>query len=132
MPALAIAQDANDKLLRYNYPGNVRELKAIIDLAAVLCDGKEIKATDIMFNTVGVSNNFIAQEKSLRAYTCDIIGYYLKKYYSRRSSLQACRRRRAAVRQPAGVQSGDNARLQTSLFSGSACPPATHSRSSKT
>lgn len=80
LPALAIAQDANDKLLRYNYPGNVRELKAIIDLAAVLCDGKEIKATDIMFNTVGVSNNFIAQEKSLRAYTCDIIGYYLKKY----------------------------------------------------
>lgn len=80
LPALAIAQDANDKLLRYNYPGNVRELKAIIDLAAVLCDGKEIKAADIMFNTVGVSNNFIAQEKSLRAYTCDIIGYYLKKY----------------------------------------------------
>lgn len=80
MPALTIAPDAKDKLMQYHYPGNVRELKAVIDLAAVLCDGKEIKAEDISFNTAGPKGSFIGEEKTLRQYTCDIIKHYLVKY----------------------------------------------------
>ncbi|MGF2411697.1 sigma-54-dependent transcriptional regulator [Ferruginibacter sp.] len=80
MTNIAIAQDAKDKLMRYNYPGNVRELKAMIDLAAVMCDGKEITADDISYTTARGDETFIAEEKTLRHYTCDIIKYYLKKY----------------------------------------------------
>ncbi|MGG9961972.1 sigma-54-dependent transcriptional regulator [Ferruginibacter sp. SUN106] len=80
MGNINLAQDAKDKLMRYNYPGNVRELKAMIDLAAVMCDGQEIKATDISYTTAKGDQTFMAEEKTLRDYTCDIIKYFLKKY----------------------------------------------------
>lgn len=77
---LSISQDAKEKLMRYNFPGNVRELKAMMDLAAVMCDGKEIKADDISFSASGSGDSYMAEEKSLRQYNCDIISFYLKKY----------------------------------------------------
>jgi DNA-binding NtrC family response regulator len=79
MPNINIAQDAKDKLMRYNYPGNVRELKAMIDLAAVMCNGYEITADDISYTSAKGDETFMAEEKTLRDYTCDIIKYYLKK-----------------------------------------------------
>lgn len=74
-----IVQSAKDKLLRYNFPGNIRELKAMIELAAVMCDGNDIVAEDITFNTTRNEDNFIVEEKTLREYTLDIIKFYLKK-----------------------------------------------------
>ncbi|MEY2918468.1 MAG: hypothetical protein RIS73_2182 [Bacteroidota bacterium] len=76
---LIILQDAKDKLLKYNFPGNVRELKAIIDLAAVICDNNEIKANDISYTSAIKEEHFIAEKKTLREYNCDIIKYYLNK-----------------------------------------------------
>ncbi len=80
MGAITITQDAKDKLMRYNYPGNVRELKAMIELSAVMCNGKEITAADINFSTTRADESFIAEERTLRQYTCNIVKYYLKKY----------------------------------------------------
>jgi DNA-binding NtrC family response regulator len=74
-----ITQNAKDKLLRYNFPGNIRELKAIIELAAVMCDGNEIVADDITFNATRNEENFLTDEKTLREYTLDIIRLYLKR-----------------------------------------------------
>jgi DNA-binding NtrC family response regulator len=75
-----LAADAKDKLMRYQFPGNVRELKAIIDLACVMCDGKEIQAEDITYHQVRSDDPFAGEEKTLRAYTADIVGLFLKKY----------------------------------------------------
>ena len=80
MKQLTFSASAKEKLLAYNFPGNVRELKAIIDLAAVLCSGKEITGGDINFTSVRGDDHFITKEKSLRAYSCDIISFFLKKY----------------------------------------------------
>jgi DNA-binding NtrC family response regulator len=77
--SINIAQSAKDKLLRYNFPGNIRELKAMVELAAVMCDGSEIVADDITFNATRNEDNFIIEEKTLREYTLDIIKFYLKK-----------------------------------------------------
>ncbi|MCW3092541.1 MAG: response regulator [Ferruginibacter sp.] len=77
---VTIATDAKDKLMRYYYPGNVRELKAVIELAAVMSNGQEIVAEDISFTSAREDESFIKQEKTLRQYTCDIIKYFLKKY----------------------------------------------------
>src|SRR6185436_13046327 len=38
---------AQEKLLSYSFPGNIRELKAMVELAVVLSDGDEISAADI-------------------------------------------------------------------------------------
>ncbi|HOY95573.1 MAG TPA: sigma-54 dependent transcriptional regulator [Catalimonadaceae bacterium] len=80
MKPVTFSADAKEKLMSYNFPGNVRELKALMDLAAVMSDGKEIRAEDITFSSLKSGDLFTTQEKSLRAYTCDIVTFFLKKY----------------------------------------------------
>ncbi|MCX8490747.1 MAG: sigma-54 dependent transcriptional regulator [Cyclobacteriaceae bacterium] len=80
MPKIKISDDAQKKLLGYNFPGNVRELKAIIELAAVLGDGQELKAEDISFNNQIHADNFMQKEMTLQTYIYHIIRSFLKKY----------------------------------------------------
>jgi len=75
-----LAQDAQEKLLAYPYPGNVRELKAIVELAVVMAPGHSIEAKDISLNSGHLPGDFLQEEKTLEAYTNEIISYYLKKY----------------------------------------------------
>jgi DNA-binding NtrC family response regulator len=82
MKPLTLSKAAKDKLMAYNYPGNVRELKAMMDLACVLCDGSEIGEDDITFPSTKGPAEFTAIEKTLREYECDIVKFYLKKYNS--------------------------------------------------
>ncbi len=79
MPTVSISNEARDKLMMYNYPGNIRELKAIIDLSVVMSDGKEIKAVDINFANIKNNDLLILEEKTLRKYICDVVKYYLNK-----------------------------------------------------
>jgi transcriptional regulator with PAS, ATPase and Fis domain len=80
MKQVLIAPDAKDKLMKYSFPGNIRELKAIIELAVVMCNDNEIKAADINYATVKEEENFMSEERTLRQYTHKIIKHYLKKY----------------------------------------------------
>ncbi|OWY20096.1 sigma-54-dependent Fis family transcriptional regulator [Sphingobacteriales bacterium UPWRP_1] len=80
MPAIAISPQAKEKLRNYYYPGNVRELKAIIDLAAVMCNGKELLPDDITFTALKSNEFLMSDEKTLRQYTVLIIEHFLKKY----------------------------------------------------
>jgi two-component system response regulator AtoC len=80
LPNLTLHQSARDKLMAYNFPGNVRELKSIIDLAVVMSDGQELRGDDITYVATRGDETFTAVEKSLRAYTLEIIRYYLRKY----------------------------------------------------
>lgn len=75
-----LSEAAREKLMKYNFPGNVRELKAMIELAIVMSDGVEILDTDIQFPTARGNQEFTAVEKTLHEYNCDIIQFYLKKY----------------------------------------------------
>lgn len=77
--SLQLSKDAKEKLLRYPFPGNVRELKAVIDLAAVMCENQEITAQDITFSTIRENRMDLTEHKTLREHTRDIIQYYLKK-----------------------------------------------------
>jgi two-component system, NtrC family, response regulator AtoC len=77
---LAIAEGAREKLMGYHFPGNVRELKAMIELSAVLCNGREIQAEDISYTSARADGVFNSEEKTLRQFTCDIITHFLKKY----------------------------------------------------
>lgn len=80
MPAMTIADDAREKLLRYNYPGNVRELKGIIELAAVMSNTNQVCAEDITLQATQNMKLFTAQEKTLEQYNVEILDHYLKKY----------------------------------------------------
>ncbi|MEX2336511.1 MAG: sigma-54 dependent transcriptional regulator [Fulvivirga sp.] len=75
-----LTADAQEKLLSYPFPGNVRELKSIIELAAVMANGTEITGEDISFNNISKETNFLFEEMSLKDYTFRIMKYYLDKY----------------------------------------------------
>jgi DNA-binding NtrC family response regulator len=79
-PVLQLNAEAQTKLLSYPFPGNIRELKSIMDLSAVMANDKEIKPDDIIFNSISKESNFLFEEMTLRDYTFKIIRYYLKKY----------------------------------------------------
>ncbi|WP_461130938.1 sigma-54-dependent transcriptional regulator [Spirosoma aerophilum] len=80
LPAMSISSMATEKLLRYNFPGNVRELKAVMQLAAVMCDGVDIKPDDVLLASETEHLIADAEEKTLRDYTIQIIKSYLKKH----------------------------------------------------
>ncbi len=44
---LSIATDALDKLMCYEFPGNIRELENILERAATLCENNQIAMSDI-------------------------------------------------------------------------------------
>ena len=45
-----LAPEASDKLLEHDYPGNIRELKNVIERASIECNGEWVEATDILIN----------------------------------------------------------------------------------
>lgn len=75
-----LSSGAQEKLLSYPFPGNVRELKAVVELASVLADEDQIQEQDISFNATHANRDFLSEERTLKAYTAEIIQYYLNKY----------------------------------------------------
>jgi len=59
---LEISKEAADVLMKYNYPGNVRELENIIERAVVLTRGKVITLNDLPMNIKGFK-----EEKTIAA-----------------------------------------------------------------
>ncbi len=80
MPRLSITEAGQSKLMQYSFPGNVRELKAVMELAAVLTDSDHIDEQHISFNSTNASTNFLLEENTLEGYTTKIIRFYLEKY----------------------------------------------------
>ncbi len=74
---MQFSAEAKDKLMQYPYPGNVRELKAVVELSVVMCEKNEIKADDITFSSVKTTEVFLQEGKTLRQYISDIIQHFL-------------------------------------------------------
>jgi DNA-binding NtrC family response regulator len=77
---MKLGQTAKDKLLSYSFPGNIRELKAIIELGAIMCAGKTIQREDLQFNSLKKATNFFLEEMTLREYNIKIVRHYLEKH----------------------------------------------------
>lgn len=77
---IKLNKSGKEKLLKYHFPGNVRELKAVVELACVMTDTNGISAEDIRFSGLNSRQDIAYGEKSMRAYTLEIIRHYLDKY----------------------------------------------------
>lgn len=77
---LKLSREAKKKLLYYDYPGNVRELRSVIELAVILCEGQVISEKDIQFHSLKREVNFLNEELSMEEYKRKIINFYLDKY----------------------------------------------------
>ncbi|MCF6405818.1 sigma-54 dependent transcriptional regulator [Chitinophaga filiformis] len=79
---IKVSPSAREKLLSYSYPGNVRELKSVVELAAVMSENNLVEPEDITFlsgNNHDV-DTVLNTELTLREYTRLIIRNYLKRY----------------------------------------------------
>ena len=80
MPPFKINEEAQAKLLQYHFPGNIRELKSIIELSAVMAGDQQIKPQDISFNSSTRIESFLYQEMTMQDYMYRIIRHFLNKY----------------------------------------------------
>lgn len=71
---------AKEKLLMYQYPGNVRELKAVVELAAVMTSNDQIDVDDISFTASRTPVDLLDQDCTLEEFNHKIIRYYLDRY----------------------------------------------------
>lgn len=76
----ALSQKAMNKLLTYNFPGNIRELKSMMELAVTLADDLEISDEHIVIGPVAPMPNIENGELTLREYELKILNAYLQKY----------------------------------------------------
>jgi DNA-binding NtrC family response regulator len=77
---LTISAAGQEKLMKYTYPGNVRELKAIMELACVMTNTDVLNDIDISFNSSATRADFLMEEDTLEGYNRKIIRFYLQKY----------------------------------------------------
>lgn len=80
LPKLTISADAMDKLRKYQFPGNVRELKAIVELAAVMTNTNTIHEEDIKLSNSTAILDLMNDDFTLDDYIKVIITHYLNKY----------------------------------------------------
>jgi DNA-binding NtrC family response regulator len=80
LPIKELSQSAIDKLLKYNYPGNVRELRAVSEVAVVMSESDVLDANDIQFNQRNEIEDFMQEELTIDEYNSRIINWYLRKY----------------------------------------------------
>lgn len=75
-----ISEPAQKKMLEYPFPGNIRELKSIMDLAAVMAEDNEIREQDITFTSTTRAESILYQEMTMQAYMYRIIRHFLNRY----------------------------------------------------
>ncbi len=78
-PLVRFSADAQKKLLKYSYPGNIRELKAVIELAIIMSGESEILAEHITFSSLESISDFLLEETTLEQYMVQIVKYFLEK-----------------------------------------------------
>ncbi len=76
----SISKEAKEKLLNYPYPGNVRELKSIIELAAVMSSGEEILEEEISLKAIKEDGELMFEELTLKEYERKIINHFMNKF----------------------------------------------------
>ena len=75
-----LSPSASKKLLAYPFPGNVRELKSVIELAATLADDKEITADHLLLEDAENIEGLLTEELTLREYNLRLVKRMLEKY----------------------------------------------------
>lgn len=79
---LSLSPQAQKKLLNYPFPGNIRELKAVMELACVMAENDTIQDDNIIFNNARNMTDLLSKEMTLREYDNTIVQNYLDKYDS--------------------------------------------------
>jgi len=66
--------------VQYPFPGNVRELKSVVELAVVMADEELIQPEHITLNTSASIADLLNKEMTLKEFEIQILQHYLDKY----------------------------------------------------
>jgi len=80
LPGKKFSNEARQKLMNYSYPGNVRELKSIVNLGAVFSGSDTIQPDDITFSSFDPTPEIFDENMTLRDFKRMIVRKYLEKY----------------------------------------------------
>lgn len=80
LPVKTLSNEAINKLRMYSFPGNIRELRSIIELAVTLAEKDEISGDNIIIGDDNVLPEIMQDELTLREYNIRIVQKYLEKY----------------------------------------------------
>ncbi len=75
-----LSPGAMNKLMNYTFPGNIRELKSVVELASTLTNGPEITEENILLGSDDILPGILTEEMSLREYERRIVIAFLEKY----------------------------------------------------
>lgn len=56
-PTLQLSPEARERLLTYHWPGNVRQLRNVIDSGVVMCEGNSIESADLGLRDAGMNKS---------------------------------------------------------------------------
>jgi len=80
VPLKQLSPEAKDKLLAYSWPGNIRELKSVIELAVVLANSEIIDSSDLSMRSGNdILPDLLASPMSMREYERKIVSFYMDK-----------------------------------------------------
>jgi DNA-binding NtrC family response regulator len=80
VPLKTLSSQAQIKILGYGYPGNIRELKSIIELSVILSEGKIIMPDDIQIQALHDGDFLMEKELTMEEYNVKILSHFLKVY----------------------------------------------------
>lgn len=78
-PNISLSPKANDALLNYSWPGNIRELKHTIEKAIILCDSDKIQPVDLALKPSSAMSYKSSDNKSLSEFEKQAISIALEK-----------------------------------------------------
>lgn len=80
LPVKTLSPEAVDKLRTYSFPGNIRELKSVIELAVTLTEGPSISSENIILGNETLLTETVGADLTLREYNIRIVKKYLEKF----------------------------------------------------
>lgn len=80
IPLKKLSPASQKQLMSYRFPGNIRELKSVIELAVTLSDSTVIEPADLVMDPGSPASFVSGEELSMRDYEMKIIKAYLAKY----------------------------------------------------
>lgn len=75
-----LTEEAKNRLMNYPYPGNVAELKSVVELAVVMAHERDIEAGDIRFFRADAMLDLLLKERTMDEYHRGIINVFLDRY----------------------------------------------------
>lgn len=82
MPLKTLSTEAKKKILNHPFPGNIRELKSVIELAIVMAEDYIILPEHLNIVTHNVLESFAVKDATLKEFNIKLIQYYLDLYNS--------------------------------------------------